>query len=445
MQRFFDSSSSDEEVHERLEMPLFQQLALRKLADAAQIAKMQQNVRSGRFTMEHYEQVWAPKLAHVGPQRQLPAAAAAAPPDAPAELSLFQKLELHGLAPSAQIAKMQQNVRSQAFTMEHYEAVWAPKLAQLGLGSPAPGIRTATTANTMSLFQKLELHALVSSEQIAKMRQNIRDGRFTVEHYEEVWGPKVTLAENQVLGRSRSRPAACPTSISAQIQQERARVLAAKSAELASAEELSASERELDAVEAEAEALAKSLLGRMPELVQAGLAGARQTAVWVGNIPESHNSDSALRDTLRKFGTIKTLFVRRKQHPSRSWSMVVYTTAVEAARAVGQRVAVRDDSDGSTVYLKLQTPDVARQLSKSQPGQLGKVISKALGQQQALLASSSSSSSSDSESDHAEGRRRAGRKPVEPMSHFEDRQAKARIAPRRRPQATLKDGRVVYQ
>ena len=271
-------SSSDDEEHEVLSMPLFQQLDLRGLADPAQIAKMQANVRSGRFSMAHYEAVWAPKLAQVG-SRPAPSAATAPAAAAPTStMSLFQKLDFHGLAEQGQIANMQANVRDQTFTMEHYEAVWAPKLAQLGLGPPAQ------RARALPLFTRLELYELVPLTQIAKMRQNVRDGRFTVEHYEAIWSPKLALYENQMLGRQQTQTDA-PSSISAQIQQERARALAAKSSASASARALSESERELDVVEQEAEALAHSLIARMPELVQLGLAGSRQKAVWCGNIP----------------------------------------------------------------------------------------------------------------------------------------------------------------
>eukprot|EP01044_Picomonas_judraskeda_P016761 COSAG03_NODE_3032_length_2276_cov_9.150207_1_plen_173_part_10 len=104
-------------------------------------------------------------------------------------LSVFQALELHGLAEPAQIQRMRQNIREGRFTMDHYESVWAPKLAQMGLGGSAgaksvPAAAAVAERNQPSLFQALELHGLAEPAQIQRMRQNIREGRFTMDHYE---------------------------------------------------------------------------------------------------------------------------------------------------------------------------------------------------------------------------------------------------------------------
>lgn len=54
-------------------LTLFQELELHGLVEPVQIQEMQQHIRSGRFTMEHYESEWGAKLAQMGRASAAPA------------------------------------------------------------------------------------------------------------------------------------------------------------------------------------------------------------------------------------------------------------------------------------------------------------------------------------------------------------------------------------
>ena len=120
-----------------------------------------------------------------------------------------------------------------------------------------------------------------------------------------------------------------------------------------------------------------ALLERTVELERAGLAGSRPMAIWCGNIPETSNSEAAIRVLFSRFGEIRRVYVRRKSNPSRSWCLMTYRSSKSVDAALGASVVVRD-ADGADVELAIELPEIKKELSKPKPGALSSVVAMVL-------------------------------------------------------------------
>lgn len=120
-----------------------------------------------------------------------------------------------------------------------------------------------------------------------------------------------------------------------------------------------------------------ALLERAGELERAGLAGSRPMAIWCGNIPETSNSESAIRVHFSQFGEIRRVFVRRKSAPSRSWCLITYRSSTSVDAALAASIVVKD-TDGGDVALTVELPEIKKELSKPKPGALVSVVAMAL-------------------------------------------------------------------
>ena len=120
-----------------------------------------------------------------------------------------------------------------------------------------------------------------------------------------------------------------------------------------------------------------ALLERTVVIEQAGLAGSRPTAIWCGNIPETSNSESAIRVLFGQFGQIRRVFVRRKSNPSRSWCLITYRSSASVHAALAASIVVKD-ANGADVELAVELPAVKEELSKPKPGALSSVVAMVL-------------------------------------------------------------------
>lgn len=93
--------------------------------------------------------------------------------------------------------------------------------------------------------------------------------------------------------------------------------------------------------------------------------------LWVGSIPESGASVSALTAVFAAFGPLDNITVRKKETaehgPNKSWCFVSYKSADSARSAVVETIAMED------VQLRVREPNLAAEMSKPTTGALGAI------------------------------------------------------------------------
>ena len=111
-------------------------------------------------------------------------------------------------------------------------------------------------------------------------------------------------------------------------------------------------------------------------------AGASATAgVWIGRLPracvdvvvgEAGSEEGALRssitDQLNEYGEVLSITVRVKEGENKSWALVTFALAADAAKALAGGLRVR--AGGEERQLTLKPEDVERELSKVGSGAL---------------------------------------------------------------------------
>jgi hypothetical protein len=111
---------------------------------------------------------------------------------------------------------------------------------------------------------------------------------------------------------------------------------------------------------------------------QVGLLGSNSKVVWVGNIPEGSAQDSNIRLLFAGCGDIRRVYMRRKKSPSMSWCLLMFRASESATVALTSDPPTVVDSDGSTVQLAVEHPNIEKELTKANPGALGQVVGQAL-------------------------------------------------------------------
>ena len=98
--------------------------------------------------------------------------------------------------------------------------------------------------------------------------------------------------------------------------------------------------------------------------------------LWVGSIPESGATDEALTAVFAPFGPLDNITVRKKdtaEHgPNKSWCFVSYKSADSAKSAVVESIAM-EDTDGTSVQLRVREPNLVAEMSKPTTGALGAI------------------------------------------------------------------------
>eukprot|EP01050_Picozoa_sp_SAG11_P028333 SAG11_NODE_7533_length_1134_cov_1.073430_1_plen_255_part_00 len=106
---------------------------------------------------------------------------------------LFGRLEELELATPVAIDAMREHVASGKFTLEHYVELWKLKISAAMAGGVSAAEKPQWTAK--ELFDKLLRYNIATEVAVESMERNLESGRFGLGHYVKMYQGKVAQAE----------------------------------------------------------------------------------------------------------------------------------------------------------------------------------------------------------------------------------------------------------
>ena len=162
-------------------------------------AKMHDNVKSGKFTESHYVKMWSGRLSEAGISLANDAAASS-PPTRPrggssSSTSAATKTPATSVAAVAKIAAASSPPPRESRAPPAAEPASRAGRSAAAAAAAAAGDYTIEEARV--LLQEAVSLGLTSSELVAKMLDNVRRGKFTPQHYRDLWTPQVEEARTK--------------------------------------------------------------------------------------------------------------------------------------------------------------------------------------------------------------------------------------------------------